>query len=185
MHLTRYHGVFAPHSKLRAAVTPAGRGKGRKPQADEGTEPSSAPRQVAMSWAQRLRRVFGVEIQACARCGGKLKVIASIEEPAVIAKILAHLERTVPDQCQSELPHGARAPPCAVPSALNSKGGDVMPLLAEAAGFDRCAPGFCSRAGKGGFRGTGWCIGGCMAARRGTKARRRRIRPHHKARSAK
>lgn len=28
MHLTRYHGVFAPHSKLRAAVTPAGRGKG-------------------------------------------------------------------------------------------------------------------------------------------------------------
>ena len=26
MHLTRYHGVFAPHSRLRAAVTPAGRG---------------------------------------------------------------------------------------------------------------------------------------------------------------
>jgi tRNA (Thr-GGU) A37 N-methylase len=24
-HLTRFHGVFAPHSKLRAAVTPAGR----------------------------------------------------------------------------------------------------------------------------------------------------------------
>jgi hypothetical protein len=32
MHLTRYRGVFAPHSKLRAAVTPAGRGKGKKPQ---------------------------------------------------------------------------------------------------------------------------------------------------------
>jgi hypothetical protein len=28
MHLTRYHGVFAPHSKLRAAVTPAHRGIG-------------------------------------------------------------------------------------------------------------------------------------------------------------
>ena len=28
MHLTRYHGVFAPHSKLRAAVTPAHRGMG-------------------------------------------------------------------------------------------------------------------------------------------------------------
>jgi len=26
MHLTRYHGVFAPHSQLRAAVTPAHRG---------------------------------------------------------------------------------------------------------------------------------------------------------------
>jgi hypothetical protein len=27
-HLTRYHGVFAPHSGLRALITPAGRGKG-------------------------------------------------------------------------------------------------------------------------------------------------------------
>jgi hypothetical protein len=64
-----------------------------------------------MSWAQRLKRVFGVEIESCARCGGKLKVIASIEEPAVIAKILARRERTSPDQYQSELPLGARAPP--------------------------------------------------------------------------
>jgi hypothetical protein len=46
-----------------------------------------------------------------ARCGGKLKVIASIEEPAVIAKILAHLERRARDQHQTELPLGARAPP--------------------------------------------------------------------------
>jgi hypothetical protein len=28
MHLTRYHGVFAPHSQYRAAVTPAHRGRG-------------------------------------------------------------------------------------------------------------------------------------------------------------
>ncbi len=28
MHLTRFHGVFAPHSRLRAAVTPAHRGMG-------------------------------------------------------------------------------------------------------------------------------------------------------------
>ena len=36
MHLTRYHGVFAPHSKLRAAVTPAHRGMGaaKQPPAD-------------------------------------------------------------------------------------------------------------------------------------------------------
>jgi hypothetical protein len=45
-----------------------------------------------MSWARRLKRVFGIEIACCARCGGKLQVIASIEEPQVIAKILAHLE---------------------------------------------------------------------------------------------
>ena len=34
-----------------------------------------------------------------------------LEEPEVIAKILAHLEKTAPDQHQAELPFGARAPP--------------------------------------------------------------------------
>jgi hypothetical protein len=49
-----------------------------------------------MSWARRLKRVFGVEIECCARCGGELKIIASLEEPQLIAKILSHLERAVP-----------------------------------------------------------------------------------------
>jgi hypothetical protein len=69
------------------------------------------PRHVAMSWARRLKRVFGVEIEGCARCGGQLKIIASIEEPQLIAKILSHLERAAPEQYQSELPLGARGPP--------------------------------------------------------------------------
>ncbi len=111
MHLRRYHGVFAPHSKLRSAVTPAGRGKCTKRQAVDGADKPATPRHVATSWAKRLKRVFGIDIEACARCGGKLKVIASIKEPEVIAKILAHLEKSAPDQSQPELPRGARAPP--------------------------------------------------------------------------
>jgi len=117
MHLTRYHGVFAPHSKLRAAVTPAHRGMGASqspPAADVAKPPT--PRHEAMSWARRLKRVFGIEIEDCARCGGKLQVIASIEEPQVIAKILAHLERTAPQPYPTALPLGARAPP--LPSRL-------------------------------------------------------------------
>ena len=114
MHLTRYHGVFAPHSKRRAAVTPAHRGMGTPKQpsaqaADPATPPT--PRHVAMSWARRLKRVFGIEIERCARCAGKLKIIASIEEPMVIAKILSHLERRAPQQYPTELPLRARAPP--------------------------------------------------------------------------
>jgi hypothetical protein len=53
--------------------------------------------------------LFGIEIEDCARCSGKLKVIAGIEEPQVIAKILAHLEKTAPDQFQAEPALGARA----------------------------------------------------------------------------
>ena len=69
------------------------------------------PRHVAMTWAQRLKRVSRIDIDQCARCGGKLEVIASIEEPQVIARILAHIQKTAPDQHQAELPLGARAHP--------------------------------------------------------------------------
>ncbi len=88
VHLTRFHGVFAPHAALRAAVTPAGRGSGAPSRA--GTVENPTPRHLAMTWARRLQRVFGIEIARCARCGGRLRVLASIEEPALIARILAH-----------------------------------------------------------------------------------------------
>jgi hypothetical protein len=91
MHLRWFHGVFAPHSRLRAAITPAGRGKGRKQPVEEGADPP-VPRHVAMGWAQRLKRVFGIEIEACARCSGRLKVIASIEEPAVAGGAAVSIE---------------------------------------------------------------------------------------------
>ena len=44
-----------------------------------------------LTWAQRLKRVFAIDIEVCRRCGGKLKVIASIEDPPVIEWILGHL----------------------------------------------------------------------------------------------
>lgn len=110
MHLTRYHGVFAPHSKLRAAVTPAHRGMGAPKALSGDVEPQAPmPRHVAMNWARRLKRVFGIEIESCAGCGGPLRIIASIEEPQIIAKILSHLASTFPDQYG--VPLGARAPP--------------------------------------------------------------------------
>jgi len=64
-----------------------------------------------MNWARRLKRVFGIEIESCASCGGKLRIIASIELPEAIAEILSHLERRYPDQYGPQLPLGARAPP--------------------------------------------------------------------------
>jgi len=124
--MTRNFGIvpgFAPglahcrssplfHRWLRAVVTPAHRGVGSKGQgADQSTDKPITARHVAMSWAQRLKRVFGIDIEACTRCGGKLAILASIEEPAVIAKILAQLEKTAPDRHPPELPLNARAPP--------------------------------------------------------------------------
>jgi hypothetical protein len=71
VHLTRFHGVFAANAALRAAVTPAGRGAGARRQAAPEQPPTS--KEVRMNWARRLKRVFGIEIEQCARCGGRLK----------------------------------------------------------------------------------------------------------------
>jgi len=70
MHLRRFQGVFAPHSKLRAAVTPAHRGVGSKAGPADFDKPITS-RHVAISWAQRLKRVFGIQVATCAGCGGR------------------------------------------------------------------------------------------------------------------
>jgi hypothetical protein len=103
-HLTRYHGVFAPASPDRARIVPK-----TPAAANDHCEASIADRHRALSWAQRLKRVFAIEIDTCRRCGGRLRVIASIEAPAVIDRILKHLGRdrdTVSDPA-----HPSRAPP--------------------------------------------------------------------------
>jgi hypothetical protein len=111
VNLTRFHGVFAPNSKHRAVVTPAKRGRGNKPKAtDEGQEQTPAERRASMTWAQRLKRVFNLDIETCSECGGPVKVIACIEDPVVIEKILTHLqEKETPDP--AGLRPARRAPP--------------------------------------------------------------------------
>jgi len=87
VNLTRFHGVFAPNSKHRILVTTARRGKSTQ---EENKTPEEKRR--AMTWAQRLKRVFNIDVETCAQCGGSIKVIACIEDQVVIDKILLHLE---------------------------------------------------------------------------------------------
>jgi hypothetical protein len=113
VNLTRYHGVFAPNSHYRAEVTPAKRGKGNKVKvSDEPQTP--VERRAAMTWAQRLKRVFNIDIQACQSCGGAMKVVACIEDIAVIKKILDHLKKKDEANKSNPLPE-CRAPPFGLP----------------------------------------------------------------------
>ena len=91
VNLTRYHGVLAPNHRWRGMVTPAKRGKGVKRIANTEVR-SPAERHAAMTWAQRLKRVFSIDIEVCGRCGGSVRVIACIEDQDIIDRILAHLE---------------------------------------------------------------------------------------------
>ena len=63
VNLTRYHGVFAPRSQYRALVTPARRGTARRVTArQERPDQTPAERRASMFWAQRLKRVFNIDI---------------------------------------------------------------------------------------------------------------------------
>jgi len=44
-----------------------------------------------MRWAQRLKRVFQIDVETCPKCGGTVQIIASIEGPPMIERILTHL----------------------------------------------------------------------------------------------
>lgn len=114
VNLTRFHGVFAPNSKHRALVIPAKPSKSSKAKAaDEAQDRSPAERRASMSWAQRLKRVFNIDIETCSECGGAMKVIACIEDPVVIKKILDHLKEKAEINEPNPLP-SARAPPIAL-----------------------------------------------------------------------
>ncbi len=83
-------------------------GGGRLAQQAAGQAPVQ---RYSPTWMQRLKRVFAIDIETCRRCGGRLKVIASIEEPEVIERILAHLDQAEP----AATPFAPRAPPPSAP----------------------------------------------------------------------
>jgi hypothetical protein len=76
------------------------KGHVRAPGADE--EPRAARSGTAMTWMQRLRRVYDIDVSVCPRCAWSVKVLAVITEPGVLASIVAHLAK-----------REARAPPVA------------------------------------------------------------------------
>ena len=60
-----------------------------------------------ISWAKLLKRIFNIDIETCPHCGGKVKIIAAIEDPKVIKKILGHVG--IPSKPPSPWP--VRGPP--------------------------------------------------------------------------
>ena len=106
-----YHGVLAPKAKWRKRVVAYKRPVVQvEPASDQEGGDAVDPRPEKpryYAWADLMRRTFGYDVNACLECGGRMKLIAIIEEPAVIAKILSHLGLpTEPPQA-----HPARPPP--------------------------------------------------------------------------
>ena len=115
-HLTRLNGIFAPNADLRAQLTPAG--GGRRPAIDAAStatrkdDRAPAERRCSVSWAQCLRRVFNIDVTPCIHCGGALRIVVSIEEPAAIRAILAQFAKHGALETAHYRP-GPRGPPAA------------------------------------------------------------------------
>ena len=104
VNMVRFHGVLAPHSKARALVVP----RPPAPEPDDLQEPEETPkRRKRDSWAKLLARVFAVDVEHCAQCGGPVKIVAAIVERSAVIRILRHLG--LPHEPPSVAP--ARAPP--------------------------------------------------------------------------
>jgi hypothetical protein len=84
-----YHGVLAPNAKWRSHIVPAEPVPDGTSAADSVDEEKKTAHYI--HWARLLKRVFGIDLESCPNCGGPLKIIAAIEQPNAIHKILTHL----------------------------------------------------------------------------------------------
>ena len=104
-HTVRYAGVLGSASKLRARLAPK-----RPPMAappcveDVADVPRRSPYRP---WAELLRRTFGFDVLACARCEGRMRLLAMVTEPKSVARYLRALGE--PMEAPARAP--ARGPP--------------------------------------------------------------------------
>ena len=66
-----------------------------------------AAKRRSYTWSELMARAFLIDVLDCPRCHGRMKLIALIEEPRVVRKILDHLG--LPTDIPS--PRPARSPP--------------------------------------------------------------------------
>ncbi len=106
-HLCRYV-TRPPIATERLSVAPGGKVTYRLRRAwRDGTTHVVFTQRGRYRWAELLRRVFDVDVLRSAHCGGKQRLLALIQDPLVVRRILGHLG--LPTEQAPIAP--ARAPP--------------------------------------------------------------------------
>jgi hypothetical protein len=97
--IVRYHGVLGPHAKNRDKIVPAAE--------HDSQDQVAAPKRYRLKWSTLLARVFKIDVETCPKCGGKMKIVAALTDPASIRQYLKGTGHS------AELPElaPARAPP--------------------------------------------------------------------------
>src|SRR5450432_3634341 len=113
-HTVRYSGVLAAASKWRPFIVPKPELAGpAAPASPSDLSPCDPPPECEASgfryrpWAELLKRTFGIDVETCPRCGGRMRLLAVITDLASAAGFLRH--RGEPTEPPKRAP--ARAPP--------------------------------------------------------------------------
>lgn len=115
INLVLYFGVLGARAAGRAEMTGPGGVAADRERTPE-PEPNAPEASAALpecaggrnrAWATLMQRTFGFEVLACPHCGGRLRLIALIEQRAVIGRVLGHLGLPT----ELPVPRPARPPP--------------------------------------------------------------------------
>jgi len=107
-HTVRYAGALGSASKLRRRLVPKPAASAHEVAAPSETPHEQTPRRRHYRpWAELLMRTFGLDVLACPRCEGRMRLLALVTEPARIARALRALG--APTELPARSP--ARGPP--------------------------------------------------------------------------
>jgi len=105
-HTVRYAGVLASASKVRSRLAPK---RAAEPTFARCAEDlADVPRRSPYRpWAELLKRTFGLDVLACPRCQGRLRLLAMVTDPKSVTRYLCGLGE--PTEAPATAP--ARGPP--------------------------------------------------------------------------
>jgi len=109
LHTIRYAGVLASRSKLRSKIVPRAEGEdeGESTKVNDAADDAPTKSSRYWPWAKLMARSFRVDVETCPSCGGRMKLVALVQEKKNAARFLRGLGE--PTDVAPRAP--ARAPP--------------------------------------------------------------------------
>ena len=84
-HLVHFYGAYA--NRVRSSYR-----SDRQAPSEQATDATPSRRALSKRWRELIFRIYEVDPLTCPRCDSSMKLLAFITEPAVIQKILEHLD---------------------------------------------------------------------------------------------
>jgi hypothetical protein len=103
-HMVRYYGRYSSRTRGAERQPP-------EPNEPDPEIPDSARQAAKAAWAKLVRKIYEVDPLLCPKCGAQMRVIALIEDPAVIRRILSWLGLWEPSRASGPSPPAERPSP--------------------------------------------------------------------------